>query len=194
MKKKSTISLFFLLLFYMIIALNATQVTSANGGSIQTKLGYGIVLNKDSSLMREWITVHDDSLPIDFDGNTGLKTIYSDRSYYYSSEYTIITKEAISAFEIRFLTFDIWGNHIQNLVATEISDIGSGMSEKFDAKWKEYSENRVSEFYASIAYISQIRTADGRVIKANPETVLAEARKFSEKFSMSDLEPKPDKE
>jgi len=194
MNKKLATTFYFVVLISYLTTLSAQQVTKASGGSIQTKLGYGIVLNKDSSLIREWITVHDDSLPIEIVGSTGVLTTYSDRNYMYNAEYTIITQEAISAFEVRFLTFDIWGNNVKNLVATDVVDIGSGVTQKFDAKWKEYSESRVSEFYASIAYISQIRTADGRVIKANPEIVLTEARKFSEKFSKSDLEPTPDKE
>lgn len=184
----------FVLMLSTSATLAAQQVTKSSGGSIKTELGYGIVLNKESSLTREWITIHDDSLPVDIVGTTGVNTAYGDRKYQYGAEYSIKTKEAISAIEVRFLTFDIWGNHVRNLSATGIQDVKAGVTQKFDAKWNEYSENRVSEYYASIAYIAQVRTADGRVVKANPETVLKEARKFSDKFSKSDLEPKPEKE
>jgi hypothetical protein len=53
------------------------------------------------------------------------------------------------------------------------------------------SENEMSEHYASIAYIARVRTADGRVIEADPAAAVAEARKFSKKFTPLDLEPKP---
>ena len=56
-----------------------------------------------------------------------------------------------------------------------------------------YPENTAREFYASIAYIAQVRTKDGRVLKANTEAIIQEARKFSEKFSVSDLENTPEK-
>jgi len=177
----------------------AQSVTKLSGGSIKTELGYGIVLNKESSLTREWITVHDSSLPADISGTVGVKTIYksgerySSGSYQYSAEYTITTKEALSAIEVRFLTFDIWGDHSRNLSATDIVDMDAGSTKKFDGKWNIYSENEVSEYYASIAYIAQVRTKSGRVIKADPKVVLEQARKFSKKFAEGDLEPTPEK-
>ena len=177
----------------------AESVTMASGGSIKTELGYGIVLNKESSLAREWITVHDDSVLADISGMVGVKTIYesgerySRESYQYSAEYSITAKEDLSAVEIRFLTFDIWGNHSRNLSATDIVDMAAGTTKSFVGKWNVYSENEVSEYYASIAYIAQVRTKSGRVIKANPKFVLEQAQKFSKKFSEEDLEPKPEK-
>ncbi|KPN77161.1 hypothetical protein AEA42_09695 [Shewanella sp. Sh95] len=193
-KAGTAVAVGFVLLLSASSSFAAQQVTKSAGGTIKTELGYGIVLNKESSLTREWITIHDDSLPVDIVGTTGVSTSYQDRNYQYVAEYSIKTKEDISAIEIRFLIFDIWGNHVTNLSATDIEDTKAEVTKTTSSKWNEYSENRVSEYYASIAYISQVRTADGRVIKANPETVLIEARKFSEKFSKSDLEPKPEKE
>lgn len=169
----------------------AQTVTKESGGSIKTDLGYGIVLNKESSLTREWITVHDSSLPADILGTVGVKTIYesgdrySSGRYKYSAEYTITAKEALSAIEVRFLTFDIWGDHSRNLSATDIVDMDAGSTKKFNAKWNVYSENEVSEYYASIAYIAQVRTKSGRVIKADPKVVLEQARKFSKKLGVS---------
>lgn len=93
----------------------------------------------------------------------------------------------------RFLTFDIWGDHSRNLSATDIADMDAGSTKKFDGKWNIYSENEVTEYYASIAYIAQVRTKSGRVIKADPKVVLEEARKFSKKFAEGDLEPTPEK-
>ncbi len=178
----------------------AQSVTKSSGGSIKTELAYGIVLNKESTLEREWITVHDSSLPADISGTVGVKTIYesgerySSGSYQYSAEYTITTKEAISAIEVRFLTFDIWGDHSRNLSATDIVDIDAKSTRKFDGQWNVYSANEVSEYYASIAYIAQVRTKSGRVIKADPKVILEQARKFSKKFAEGDLEPKPEKQ
>jgi hypothetical protein len=195
-RMKNRISLIIGLLFLVSASatLAAQQVTKSSGGSIKTHLGYKFYLNKNSSLKREWITIHDDSLPVDIVGTTGVNTGYEDSNYKYEAVYKIKTKEAISAIEVRFLTFNIWGEHVKNLSTTDIEDVKAEVAKNFDAKWVEYSEHRVAEYYASIAYIAQIRTADGRVFKANPDIVLKEARKFSEKFSKSDLEPKPKKE
>jgi hypothetical protein len=178
----------------------ADSVTKESGGSIRTDLGYDIVLNKESSLTREWITVHDSSIPADIFGTAGVQTIYeagrkyANGSYKYTTKFSITSSENLSALEIRFLTFDIWGDHVRNLSITEIMDITAGVVKKIDGKWNVYSENEVAEYYASIAYIAQVRTASGQVIKADPKTVLEEARKFTKKFTEIDLEPVPEKE
>lgn len=39
------------------------ETSKADGGSVQTSLGHGIVLNEGSSLRREWVAIHDD-LPV----------------------------------------------------------------------------------------------------------------------------------
>ena len=177
----------------------AENVTKVPGGSVKTDLGYDIVLNKESSLTREWITVHDNKIPADISGTAGVKTIYeagrnySSGNYRYTSEFTITPTEALAAIEVRFLTFDIWGDHVRNLSITKIMDIPAGEAKQIGGKWNVYSENEVSEFYASIAYIAQVRTASGQVLKADPKIVLEEARKFTKKFAEGDLEPVPEK-
>jgi hypothetical protein len=177
----------------------ANNVTRASGGSIKTELGYGIVLNKESSLQREWITVHDDAIPADLVGTAGVKTIfekegqYSRGDYKYTADYAVKLSQDLVAIEVRFLTFDIWGNLQKSFSTTEIADLKSGDTRRFDAKWNVFSESEVSEYYASIAYIAQVRTKSGRVIKADPKTVIQEAQKFSAKFNASDLEPEPKK-
>ena len=86
-----------------------------------------------------------------------------------------------------------WGDHIKTLSATKIIDLKAGETRSFNAEWILYSGNEASEYYASIAYIARVRTKSGRVIKADPEVVIKEARKFSSKFAVSALEPKPEK-
>lgn len=159
------------------------------GGSIQTELGYGIVLNKDSTLEREWIVINDVAVPVQFAGNAvGLTTIYSsnDRAYRYKADFTVRVKEPISALEVRFIAFDIWGNHVRNFVITEIADLQPGTNE-ISGTWRAPSENEVSEFYASIAYVARVRTSNGQVIEANEEPVIMEAQRFSESFTNTDL-------
>jgi len=193
----SKISILTIVFIFLISAfLPAATITKASGGSIKTKLSRNIIINDNSSLMREWITINDDSLPVVISDTVGVKTIYKEGSgyssgdYQYVSEYSVSAKEAVSAIEIRFITFDIWGNYSRNLSSTEIVDMAVGTSKKFNPSWSVFSENEVSEFYASIAYIAQVRTQSGKVIKADPSVILAEAKKFSTKFSEDDLDPK----
>ena len=175
--------------------LAAESVTRKSGGLIQTTSddsGFGMV-NTASSLEREWITVHDDSIPADITGTAGVDTFYSGNAFQYRTEYFIKFKEELSAINVKFLLFDIWGEPTESLSTTNVRDMPAGITRVFSARWHA-SEHDVEVHYASIAYIARVRTKSGRVIEANTKTVLEEARKFSKKFSESDLESQPSKE
>jgi hypothetical protein len=170
------------------------SVTRADGGSISTNLGYGFIVAKGSSLRREWIAIHDPSIPVVLEGTPGITTVYvAERysgSFRYRTKLKITAKQSIAAMEIRFLTFDVWGNHVRTLRLDEVADLAEGVSKDLDGSWSLYSENDVEKHYASIAYVARVRLKDGRVLVANEKPVLDEARKFSEKFSSEDLEPR----
>jgi hypothetical protein len=179
------------------LQLKDPNIQRISGGTIQTQLGFGITLNKNSSIQREWIVISDPSIPLDFIGVTGVttrfeqETEYSSSRYIFFADYTLVSREALVAFEVRFLTFDIWGRHERTLSGTEIIDLAVNATHRCESKWDLYSEHEASEYYASIAYVAQVRTAKGRVMYANNNRVLEVAREFSEKFSESDLEPTP---
>jgi hypothetical protein len=172
------------------------QITKAQGGSIQTKLSGNIVVNKESTVTREWIALHDSSMPADLVGTPGVTTLYvPDRvrgDYEYQAKVSVQAKEALAAVEIRFLVFDIWGQHVRNLLSDEVADMPAGSTKDLSPQWRVLSENEVSRHYASIAYISRARTQDGRVFEADPAPVVREAQRFSKKFTAADLEPKPE--
>ncbi|MEY3775233.1 MAG: hypothetical protein RLZZ129_2013 [Verrucomicrobiota bacterium] len=170
------------------------EVTRAPGGSIKTVLSRNIVLNSESSLAREWIAVHQPNYPAKLKGTPGVTTRYKSGGEYSRGEYQYHVSlkfwlyEAITAIEIRFLMFDIWGQHVKSLSLTEIRDFNPDLN-KLSGAWRIFSENEASEYYASITYIARVRTRDGRIISADIAPVLAEARRLSEKFSESDLDP-----
>jgi hypothetical protein len=169
-------------------------VTRAAGGSIQTKLSANIVVNKESTLTREWLALHDASMPAELVGTPGVTTVYvPDRvrgEYQYQAAAPVQAKEDLSAVEIRFLVFDVWGQHVRTLLAEEVADIPAGSTKDLSPEWRLFSENECSKHYASIGYISRVRTKDGRVVEADPAPVVREAQKFSKKFTAADLEPK----
>jgi hypothetical protein len=171
-------------------------VTKASGGSIQTKLAGNIVVNQESTVTREWIALHDPAMPVDLVGTPGVTTAWvPDRGrgeYQYQAAVSVQTKEALAAVEVRFLIFDIWGQHIRNLMADEVVDMPASSTRAMSPAWRVLSENEVSRHYASIAYVSRARTQDGRVFEADPAAVVREAQRFSKKFSAADLESKPE--
>ncbi|MCI0605340.1 hypothetical protein L0156_20340 [bacterium] len=177
------------------------SVTKADGGSITTKLGHGFAIAKNSALHREWIAIHDPSLPADLDGTPGIKMVYVSSEYRgdynYKANVTLIPREPLSSIEVRFLTFDVWGDHVRSLVYEEVIDLPAGKKHQFEGAWNVFSENEAEKHYASIAYVSRVRLANGKVVEASVSPVVAEARKFTGKFTREDLEPetkKPAKE
>jgi len=174
---------------------NTTRFTRGSGGSITTVLGYGIKVNPNSSIEREWITAHDSLAPIDLNGTVGITTVYKSGGEYSSGEYRyqatlpLIFKEDVTAFEIRFVLFDVWGQFTKTLSYTEIEDDALGTAKSFTPTWRVYSENEVSEHYGSLAYVARVRAKTGRVFEANFAPVVDEARKISAKFQPEWLEP-----
>ena len=176
-----------------------STVTKGSGGSIQTPLDKEIIVNKESSLVREWVTIQDVRLPVKFKETVGVTSYYSSGSTYssyskgyrYQTNYSIEIKEPIAAIEVRFLLFDLWGNHTRTLSQTEVADMKE--LKKLSGRWDVYSETEVSVFYASIAYIARVRMMDGRVIEGETATVVEEAKKISKKFLPENLEPKVEK-
>ena len=170
--------------------------TRGPGGSIQTTLGYGIKVNSASSLQREWITAHDSLLPVDLSGTIGVVTAYKTGSSYsygdyeYRANVPVRTRDSLSAVEIRFVLFDIWGDFVKTLSMTEVEDVPANTTKTYSPAWRLYSENEASEHYASIAYVARVRTKAGRVFEANYTPIVAEARKLSERFTPEDLDPR----
>ena len=175
------------------------ETTREEGGSIRTELGFGIVLNEESSLQREWIAVHD-NLPLVFEGTPGVTTSFQSGSRYSSGEYlysaqatlTAQSSQPVTAFEVRFITFDVFGERMSTLSATEIEDIAPGGKKMFDWRWDLFRENDVSRYFASVAFIANVRTADGQVHRANYGSVLDVVRRFAEEATEADLDPSPD--
>ena len=167
------------------------QVTRASGGTIQVTLGHGIILNKGSNLERSVVTIHNATPEVTIEGAAPVRvSYYSSRSdYYYNANWTINSESHLQAIEMRFLLFDVWNNRTKTLGATEIVDMPAGSKRTFSGRWRIYSENEAAEHYASIAYISMVRGANGAISTANLECVLEEARKIHQAFEQEQLEP-----
>jgi hypothetical protein len=194
MKKASTLFVFLILI--ISVAITEPTVTKQPGNPLKFNLGYSVFLNEDSSLLTEWIAIHDTSILADFTGTPGIflsyeaSSKYSSGGYNYKAKYEITPLEDLTAIEVRFIIFNIWGERESNLSATEVMDLKAGETYPFAPIWRESSESDASEYYASIMYIARTRTKDGKILQANLGAVVEEARKFSSKFNESDLEEK----
>lgn len=177
----------------------AVEIIRADGGTMQTVVGFLNVLNSKSTLHREYVAVVS-NLPVSFPDTPGVTTIYEkgeNRSgdYFYASKTIVVVRDAlaVTAFEVRFMTFGIFGNRVRTLSATVIEDIPAGERRTYDWKWRLGSENEASEHFASVAFVAQVRTADGQVHVMNQEEILEAVRQFAIEATEADLNPTAEK-
>ena len=179
------------------LAFGDVTATKVDGGSMATELNYGIAVNKDSTMRREWVAIHDTELPVDLVGTPGVITVYKSGSgryssgkYQYNAAYTISAKEPIVAIQVNFICFDVWGQRTKTLSATDVQDFGVG-EHSLDGAWQLFSENEVSEHYASISYIARVRTKSGEIYAADTDEVVDVAREYMDDFTDDLLETDP---
>ena len=159
-----------ILCFISFVVFAGVSTTQADGGANRTDLGYGIVVNSASTLHREWYALNDTSMGVVFEGTPGITTSYS-KSYLYKTSYSIKPTEDLSAINVVFVLYDVFGNHISNLSTLEVQDLREGVPYKFTAQWSA-TENNVSRYLYCIAYVSKARTASGKVYIADLEPVI----------------------
>ena len=165
----------------------SAQETRGEGEPIAFDLGYGIIVNEGSSIKRSWIVVNDPELPVSLTSYDGLETVYVDRDWQFRADYNVEVREPILAYEVRFIPFNIWGERGTTLSATEIKDFAAG-KQRMDGVWNYLSESDAVQHYGSVAFIAQVRLADGSLQQADLDAVLDAARSFSEDLTPEDLE------
>lgn len=176
-----------LVMSFVLASPAVSQVESGTGDPMRFDLGYGIVVNEDSTVDREWSVVNDPRLPIALQTFTGLDTVHEDRDWAHEALYVVNVKEPITAFEVRFIPFNIWGEQGTTLSSTQIYDLSTGAT-RFTGTWRLYSENEAVEHFGSVAFVAQVRLADGTILKADLGPVLDAARAFADDVTEEDLD------
>lgn len=188
---------FLTILFCLLSSYSYAQtikVSSASGGSVTTDLSYGIKVNKNSSLQRTWLTFNDPSCPVELKG-CGILTKYDDdRGYKYIPTGSLLAKESISALDIRFILYDVFGDHIKTLAGTEVTDVSANSSFSLETigSWRAW-ENEVSELLTVVSFVAQIRTESGKIWRYNDKAISEELNKVRLKISTGVLDPTKEK-
>ncbi len=174
--------------------------TKADGGSVAIAWGNEKFVNANSTLRREWVAVHDDRLPVDIVGTPGVTTTVNEgrgsregrgsHLFEYRAEYTISVSEPVAAVEVKFILFDVWGIRTKTLSATVVEDFGEG-EHNLNEAWRVFPDNEVIEHYASIGYISAVRTKAGAIFTADTAAVVDVAREHMDDFTDDLLETDP---
>lgn len=145
------------------------QVTNLDGGSVTIE---NIDLNKGSSLRRWWVVLNDPSCPIQLE-NAGIETTYNERFHTYEFRATGSAKasKVVRAFEVRFILYDVFGDYVTTLGATEVTDLASGATYSFrDNSW-DAPMSQASRLLKVVAFVAQVRTEDRTVWRFNHKAV-----------------------
>jgi hypothetical protein len=102
LKRIFTISFFLSALAWGAIShAQPLAITKGSGASMKVELGYGIALNKESSLSREWYIVNDPRLPLQLESGSAAPK-YVSENYRYDAPYTVVAgNQGVQAFEVR---------------------------------------------------------------------------------------------
>ncbi len=165
------------------------RISKEDGGSVVTRLGFGIKVNENSSLRRALVVINDPGSPVQLD-STGIRTSYSDRRYVFRPTGNVKAKEAISALEIRYLLFDMFGKHMKTLSITEVADIDSGKEIPISGfgSWRA-RETEVSRLLTIVSFVGNVRTADEKLWMYRQKPINEELQKIRLTISEGALDP-----
>jgi hypothetical protein len=169
--------------------LGTAVLTSSSGGSVRIPHGM-FVVSRNSNLELQWLMVTDASLGIVFREPVGAKGIWDEPWYRYSSNMKMKAVKDVSAFEVRILTFNIWGEFTGTLSFSQLEDMDSGQEKDFERVWGIYPESQLRPHFTTIAYVANVRLRDGHTISADPALVLKAAQAIKSTITLQDLQPK----
>lgn len=169
---------------------------AADGDTVETCLGHNICVNKGATLKRTHHFLVNSAMPAICATVPVVRTVYeSTRSgasgqYFYKASCTLTPEQAVDAYEIKYVVFDIFGRHVRTLVSAAVKQIAAKEAYGVNSEWNLYSENEVGLHYTSIGYVSRLRFATGRVVVADEKLVTAAIRKIASTFDEGQLAPK----
>lgn len=133
------------------------EITRKEDGPFKFKI-LGVVINKESDLMRESVVFNDPSSPVQLTGFSNTIN-YFERGFEYTGLTSIEVKQPIVAVKFRTALFDVFGRHIRNLGQSEAKNFDEGFS-SLTGEWKA-SDGEVQELLTSVTYVERVRLADG---------------------------------
>ena len=105
------------------------------------------------------------------------------------------TTKNIQALEVRYVIYDVFGEHMTTLSWELVADINENDSYDFlqvAGRWA-ISANDASQFLSSVAFVAEARTSDGKIWRYNPKAISDELLKIQSKAADIDLIPKREK-
>lgn len=152
-----------------VVAHADIEMTVKDGGSVVTESEPGAFVymtNEGSTLVRSLITLDDTDSPVAL-VDSGLAV--QSHGDWYGPIGSAHPRMPISAFEIRFVLFDVFGNHLATLSRLQIKDFDAGtkvpLSEKYlplgRVGWQ--AGGTIRRLLTVVSFVAQVRTRDGLV-------------------------------
>lgn len=177
-----------------VLAEPGLTVKELDGGSVVTRLSAQIAVNEASTLQRRWFVINDATCPVVL-SDAGVRTVYEnylrDNDYWYLPEGSIVSATGAHAVEVRFLLFDLWGNHMKTLSLLRVRDMRPGVAVDLDAdrtRWRSW-ENEVAELFTVVAFVANVRRGEREVWAFDQKKFLAQAASIRLKTTEAQLAP-----
>lgn len=142
--------------------------------------------NEGSTLRRSWVTLDDTESPLALEG-AGVSVSGRPANRSFGVVGNIRPRVPISAFEVRFILFDMFGGHLKSLSKMEVKDLAVGdevtLSDmrprwrRAGADW-EASSGEVRELLTVVSFVAQVRTRAGVVWQYNEDAILQRLREL----------------
>src|SRR4051812_14485648 len=158
-------------IFFAAVQVSHAQVKVdvTDGGSVVTTLSRGIEVNEGSSLTRSFVTINDVSAPVALQ-QAGIGTVYEGRGYNFVPKGDMTPREPITAVEVRFVLFDMFGQLIRTVSLTKVRDLGADKKPLTEAAWYA-SEANVRDLLTVASFVAYVRTASGKVWRFNEKKI-----------------------
>lgn len=144
--------------FLAVAAYSEIQPTVEDGGSVVIPLesDYSDDINHGSSLRRSLVTLNDTACPIEIIG-----TAQDWRSW------EVRTRSPVSAFEVRFLLFDVFGQSLGSTSYMDITDLELGVETSVFLMGKVDPS-----LLTVISFVARVRTSEGQVWEYDKDAIV----------------------
>ena len=154
---------------------NGFQVREEDGGPVTVRSASGM-LNQGSSLKRRWLAVNDLSGPVLLN-KAGLYPRFDEKEevHVLMPVGTAQPSQAIAAVEVRYMLFDVWGEHLSTLTMTKMADTSTTFDLRDGSGWPAW-ENEVAQLVTVVAFIARVRLENGQIWSYDPDRLTSEVR------------------
>ena len=186
------------------IQLNQISVEKTDGGVVTLEFG-NMTVNEHSAMRRTWYTVNDMNCPVHISG-AGITLQPSPKQSYLTFNPVVaglMADRAVTAFELRFVLYDLFGDHIATIKDLRVQDVAAAGAFDLKANWSsdppeplskskrarpiEREERPAGALEASfgdaqrlltvVSFVARVRPKEGPVWNFDPKLVSEELTK-----------------